>query len=260
MSQLLDKIKKQSETPAVQMGFRRALSAAATPTILLIAKITTDAAGSPLKNIEGADAVLLESPDMELTAKKLVKIVEPLGETPWGIYLEQSMDTTDALDKTGCDFTVTTPISPIASSPKNEKTGKIIEIESAMDDGLIRAINDLPVDAVLAADSFGDSNTLTYHHLMILRHIAFLVRKPLIVPVPASISKDELEALWNAGIEAVLVPIDITKDENLKKLHDIAVKFPPRKADKQKKMNVFLPRAGEKQSEPPPEEEEEEDE
>jgi hypothetical protein len=260
MSQLLDKIKKQSETPAVQMGFRRAVPLAAPPTILLIAKVTIDTAGSPLKNIEGADAVLLESPDMELTAKKLVKMVEPLGETPWGIYLEQSTDTADALDKTGCDFTVISPVSPVASSPKNEKTGKIIEIESAMDDGLIRAINDLPVDAVLAADSFGDDNILTYHHLMILRHVAFLVRKPLIVPVPVSISKDELEALWNAGIEAVLVPVDISEDESLKKLHDIAAKFPPRKAAKEKKVNVFLPQGGEKQAELPPEEEEEEDE
>jgi hypothetical protein len=257
MSRLLDKIKKQSETPAAQMGFRRTLPANPTPTILLIAKVTIGE--TPLKNIEGADAVLLESPTQELTTKNIQKMVKPLGETPWGLYLEESADTADKLEESGCDFIVFSPASPLTGAPKNEKTGKIIEVESSMDDGLLRALNDLPIDAVMTNDTFGENNTLSYHHLMILGYLALLVRKPLIVPAPAAITKDELKALWDAGIEAVIIPVDITKDENLKEIREMAAGLPPRKADKQKKMNVFLPHSGGQQARPAPEEEEEEE-
>ncbi len=259
MSRLIDKIKKQSETAPIQMGFRRALPENKPASILLIAKATIDGSGSPLKNIEGADAVLLDSPNYGLTAKNLPKIVKPLGETPWGIFIEESKDAAEALDGSGCDFLVFSPASPVSTAPKNEKIGKFMQVESAMDDGLLRALNDLPVDAVLAADTFGESNTLIYHHLMILRYMALLVRKPMMVPAPSTITKEELKALWDAGIEAVLVPVDVTKGENLKELHDIASKLPPRASDKHKKVDVFLPHTAEKQAEPPPEEEEEEE-
>jgi hypothetical protein len=259
MSRLLEKIKKQAEAPSAQMGFRRTLPVNNTPSILLIAKATIDESGSPLKTIEGASAVLLDCANYELTSKNLLKLVKPLGETPWGIFIEESKTTTETLDESGCDFVVFSPASPVASTPKNEKTGKIIQVESSMDDGLLRALNNLPVDAVLAADSFGESNTLAYHHLMILRYLAMLVIKPLIVPVPITISKEELKALWDAGIEAVLVPVDITKNENLKELYDIASKLPPRAPDKLKKTDVFLPFSREKQPQPLPEEEEEDE-
>ena len=128
-----------------------------------------------------------------------------------------------------------------------------------MDDRLLRAANDLPVDAVLAADTLGETGTLIWHHLMILRHLAVLIPKPLIVPVPAGISEAELKALWNAGIDGVLVEIDITKDENLKELHDIAVKLPPRSAPKRGKIDALLPHFGGEAAKPAPDEEEEDE-
>jgi hypothetical protein len=259
MSELIEKIKKQSETPQVQMGFRRALPASKPPSILLIARVKIDETGSALKNIEGADAVLLDSPDLELTAKNLAKIVKTLGNVPWGLFLEESKDKAESLENAGMDFAVVSPESPVGSAPKNEKTGKIIQLESSMDDGLLRSLNDLPVDAVLATDSF-EGNGLSYHQLMILRYMAMLVAKPLLVPVPSAITKDELKALWDAGIEAVVVTVDVTKDENLKDLHEIAAALPKRTPPKGRKVDVFLPRAGEAKAAPPPEEEEEEEE
>ena len=260
MSQLLDKIKKQSETPGPQMGFRRTLADNKPPSMLLIARVAVDASGTPLKPIEGSDAVLLESPDFELSEKNLKKITEPLGKTPWGIFIEESKDTGAALEKSACDFFVFTPATPVTAAPINEKTGKIMQVESSMDDGLLRALNDLPVDAVLASDTLGEGEALSYHHLMLLHYMGLLIKKPLIVPAPATISKEELKALWDAGIEAVLVPVDVSKDENLNDLHAIAEQLPPRTVSKKNKMNVSLPHSGVKEAEPPPPDEEEEDE
>ncbi len=260
MSRLLETIKKQPEKPVLQMGFRKTLPENKRPSILLIARTAVDEAGTPVKNIAGADAVLLDFSSFKLTPKNLPKIVKPLGETPWGLYTEYSKDTAAVTDNSGCDFIVFSPASPVAAAPGNDKTGKIIQVESTLDDGLLLALNDLPVDAVLAADSFGESDPLTYHHLMLLKYLAVLVKKPLIVPVPATISKEELQALRDAGIAAVLVTIDISKAENLKELHEIAAGLPPRATGKQDKPGVFLPRSGGAQMEPLPDEEEEEDE
>lgn len=257
MSRLIEKIKKQSETPPVQMGFRKTLPAITPPSILIIARVTVNETGSPLKNIEGADAVLLDSVNSDLTVKNLPKIVKPLGDTPWGLFLEESKDAADMLGNVGCDFVVFSTAASVKAAPANEKIGKIIQVESAMDDGLLKALNDFPVDAVIAADSFEESGDLSYHHLMILRHLAILISKPLIVPAPASVTKEELKALWDAGIEAVLVTVDVSKGDNLKELHEIASKLPPRTSHKDRKVDVFLPRSGETRQEPPPQEEEE---
>ena len=184
MSRFIDKLKKQSENTPLQMGFRKATPTEAAHSILIVARVELDAAGSPLKNIDGADAVLLYPGDSQFSAKALAKITKPLQDTPWGIFIEDCTEKTEALAETGYDFAVLSPTCPISAVPQAEKTGKILEVESAMDDGLLRAANDLPVDAVLAADTFDEENGLVYHHLLILRHLASIISKPLIVPAP----------------------------------------------------------------------------
>jgi hypothetical protein len=188
-------------------------------------------------------------------------MVKPLGEVPWGVYLEESGDKQAALIEAGCDFVVLSPASGIPATPQDEKVGKILQVESSMDDGLLRAINDLPADAVLLADTFEDNASLLWHQLMIFRHLAAFISKPLIVPVPATISEAELKALWNAGIDGVMVEIDITKAGDLKELRQTMSKLPPRSAQKRGKMDVMLPRMGGGETGTmPPDEEEEEDE
>jgi hypothetical protein len=259
MSRLIDKIKKQSEQVPVPMGFRRTQPQEAAPSILLIARVNADAAGSISGIIPGADAVLFSDETSQLTAAALKKITKNLKDVPLGLFLEESKETTSALEEAGFDFIVISPMSPVKDMPKNEKTGKIIQVDSSMDDGILHAVNDLPADAALVTDTFGEGDTLVWHHLMLLRHIALLISKPLIVPVPAAITENELKALWDAGVEAVLVPVDISKGENLKDLHDTAAKLPRRKPKKQGKMNVFLPRQTETKEAPPPEEPEEDE-
>ncbi len=259
MSRLIEKIKKQAQTAPPPMGFRTSRQVETTPKILIIAGVKIDAAGSAIKNIEGADAMLLSGNNTQLSVKALAKSAKALKDMPWGVLLEDCGDKTEALEETGCDFVVLSPTCPVTTMPQDEKTGKILQVESSMDDGLLRAVNDLPADAVLAADTFGEGGALVWHHLMILRHLAAMVVKPLIVPVPAAITEAELKALWDAGIEAVLVPVDISKDEDLKALHEAAARLPSRSALKRGKMDVILPRAG-GETAPPPDEEEEEDE
>jgi hypothetical protein len=260
MSRLIDGLKKLNQTAPQPMGFRTSRSAATPPTILIIAKLKIDGTVSPLKSVPGADAILLHADEPGLTAKNLQKVAKPLKDTPWGVYLNESEDDATALVAAGCDFLLISPTSKIIAVPQDEKTGKILQVESSMDDGLLRAVNDLPVDAVLIIDTFDDSDPLVWHQLMILRHLTAFISKPVLVPVPATISESELKALWDAGIDGVVAEANVTGGD-LKALREIAGKLTPRSARKTGKMDVVLPRVGgAAPTIPPPDEEEEEDE
>ena len=242
------------------MGFRTSRQAETPPSILIIAMLKTNGTGSPVKSVSGADAILLHANESGLTASTLQKIVKPLKDTPWGVYLDENGDGAAALVEAGCDFVVLSPTSRISAAPQDEKIGKILQVESSMDDGLLRAVNDLPADALLLTDTFDENGALVWHQLMIYRHLTAFISKPLLVPVPAAITEVELKALWDAGIDGVVVEVDVNGGGDLKELREIAGKLPPRSARKRGKMDVMLPRLSqETQTAPSPDEEEEDE-
>jgi hypothetical protein len=93
------------------------------------------------------------------------------------------------------------------------------------------------------------------HRLMIYRHLANFIAKPLIVPVPANISEAELKALQDVEIDGVLA-----EGDDLKELRKTIGKLPARTAKKRNKASVLLPRVSGETAAAPPDEEEEEDE
>jgi hypothetical protein len=243
------------------MGFRTARMAAAVPKILLIASLEAEMLEKRADYLDVADAVLVRFADTALTAKALQKIVASQPDIPWG--LEMTNDDTKKLAalEAGADFILFAIDNQIADTPKDDKIGKILQVESFLDDGLLRAINDLPIDAVLAADALeGEGSSLIWHQLMIFRHLANLLSKPLIVPTPASISEKELKALWDAGVDGIIVESD-KAGAGIKELRQVIDKLPPRAGRKRGKVSAVLPRTpGETPSPTPPDEEEEEDE
>jgi hypothetical protein len=260
MSRLIDGLKKSAQALPQPMGFRTSRQVEVTPKILIIASLEAGVTDATADSVDGADAILLHSDKSNLTVKTIQKIVEPLPKIPWGIYLEENDDKLTAAVEAGCDFVVFSAASRISTVPQNEKTGKILQVESAMDDGLLRAVNDLPVDALLFTDSSEESGALVWHQLMILQHLANIISKPLIVNVPANITEVELKALWEAGIDGVMVEVDITKTGGLKELRQVISKLPPRSARKRGRVDVLLPRtSGETPTIAPDEEEEEDD-
>jgi hypothetical protein len=127
-----------------------------------------------------------------------------------------------------------------------------------MDDSLLRAINSLPVDAVMVADTF-EGGALVWHELMIFQHLANILAKPPIINIPPNITEAELKALWEAGVDGVVVEASALKAGGLKKLCDAIGKLPPRSKRKRGKIDALLPRTGgESGAVTPPDEEEEE--
>jgi hypothetical protein len=263
MSRLIDELKKLAQVTPPPMGFRASRQVEVTPKVLIIASldISLPVADAPIDSIDGADALLLYSDKSNMTAKAIQKIIEPLPNIPWGVALEDNDDKQAAVSiEAGCDFVVFSAASRLSTVTHNGKVGKVLQVESSMDDGLLRAVNDLPVDALLVADTPEAGGNLVWHQLMILQHLGNLISKPLIVPVPASITEVELKVLGEIGIDGVMVELDATKTGELKKLRQAISKLPPRTGRKRGRMNVLLSRAVGETPATAPDEEEEEDE
>jgi hypothetical protein len=262
MSRLFDKFQKAAKSTVQTMGFRTARAAAPEPGILLIISLTPEAIKNK-SDIGNAGAVLIRPDEAPLTSAGVKKIAEAFPDIPVGLYLEDTDDKEMAtLAEAGADFFVFPASSRIfasASSEEDKKPGRILQVESAMDDSLLRAVNSLPVDAVLAADKF-TGGAMSWHELMIFQHMANSFIKPLIVNIPPDITEVELKALWEAGADGAVVEASAIKTGGLKKLQELINKLPQRSARKRGKVDATLPRRGGAAAAPPPEEEEEDDE
>jgi len=254
MSKLIDILRKLSKAAPASMGFHTSQTIEAATKILIIGRMAVNNAPAAKGNT-AADAILVFA-DAETTAQNIQKAAKALGDIPWGVYLDENSSNMAALIEAGCDFVVFSPSSLITDLPEDEKVGKILQVDSSMDDGLLRAVNDLPADALLVTDTFEDNKTLTMHQLMIYQHLANFVAKPLIVPVPASITLAELKALQNTEIDAVIAEMD---GDGLKELRKTINKLPKRATKKPEKGGVILPRMGAGAAKPTEEEEEEDE-
>lgn len=176
------------------MGFR-AGGAKPRPRMLLVAHIVGVGAKA---DVAGADAALLSIPKAGLP-KALAKAFSGI---PWGGWLEEvTGQAVKQLGKGGADFIVF-PAASVSKAVLEEELGKIVEVEAALDAGLLRAIDDLPINGVLIA---GEKSSLTWQDLMLFRRGANIISKPLLVAVSPEISSSELQALCEAGVAGVVV-------------------------------------------------------
>ncbi len=255
MSKLIDLLTRKNQSPA-PFGFRSARTEAAANRLILIASVSAGSEEAET-SVKGAHAVLVRSSEGKLTAKAAQAAGKSLDGVPWGIA--------DNVDKpvnlpSACDFVLMSTSARPAAAPKDENVGRLLEIESSMDDGLLRAVNELPVDAVVATDSLTFTTELNWHQLMIFRHLTHIFSVPVIVPVPAGISAEDLKSLWDAGVDGVLAD---AAEANISDLR-AAIDQLPARTEGRKKRPAIVPRLGltpeTARPAPEPDEEEEEDE
>ncbi|HEY54857.1 MAG TPA: hypothetical protein G4N91_01060 [Dehalococcoidia bacterium] len=240
MSKFIDKLilASQGEKP---MGFRAAATGASPkPGMLLVALVATSAARTA-----GADAVLFSVPKTGAKSPKL--------DVPWGGWLKAvTTSGVKQLGEGGADFVVFPAESVSSAILEDDKLGKILEVEPGLDLGLLKAVDDLPVDAVLIA---GEKPSLTWQDLMLFRRCASISSKPLLVSVPSEVAASELQALWQAGVVGVVV--GAAKTAELRKIID---KLVPPLTGKVRKAEPLVPRISGDSRIKLGEEEEEEDE
>ncbi|OGN87904.1 MAG: hypothetical protein A2158_03910 [Chloroflexi bacterium RBG_13_46_14] len=204
MSKFIDTLNKLTRLESTPIGFRRDQAASMVRKIQLVSLVSKGEADK-----SGADTVLLDVREKGIEPESVSGMP---GDIPWGAWLKGARQKDlKQLKDAGCDFIV----FPAESTPLEiievQDIGKVLEIDTAISDSVLRSIVELPIDAVLVSVGLGNVNSLTWYDLMILQRLGGLPKKPLLAHIPVKISSGELEALWEAGVMAVITEGNIDK-------------------------------------------------
>ncbi len=262
MSKFIEKLQRLSQVASEPIGFRPRQQAPSKPKIQLVAVLSPENLDHLTEAVTGADAVLLPIGQGGPDAQNLAQKAKAITEIPWGVWLRGSHSAIAEWLNAGCDFFVfpaaNTPVTLLET--ENNEMGKVLEVESSLTDGLLRAINELPINAVLVTDELAGSHSLTWHHLMLFQRLDSLLTKPLLVPASSGMTAGELQALWGAGVDGLLIEVAAgPSQDRLKELRQIVdnLTFPlPRRRTK---VEAVLPHVGGAPSRVTDEEEEEEE-
>jgi len=227
----------------------------------LVASLAQENAESLADHVAGADAVLLRISKLSSGTKILQKMSQAVPDIPWGGWLEGGGQAEiKQMTKVGCDFVVFPATNTPLTILQNDELGKILEAEASLDEGLLRAVNELPIDAVLIASEQRKGYFLTWQHLMLFQRFADLLTKPLLVAIPSNVTDNELQAVWEAGVASVVVEVTVGQPQDrLKGLRQVIDKLAFPSPRKREKPRPLLPHIGREPSVVTTEEEEEEE-
>jgi hypothetical protein len=258
MSRLIEKLTHLRRSEPQPMGFALSKPAAARSKLPLIASVSVDILDAIFEKLKSADAVLVAIAKAG-DSSNLEKVCQAKDIPAGGWIKTADSETIKKLTETSCDFVVF-PASAPAAVVRKEKIGRILELDSGLNEGLLRTASDLPIDAVMLSPQ-ESSISLTVSHLMQVQRVMYLVNKPVLVPVAASISADELQTLWDMGTSGVVVEIgDEKAARKLSDLHDVIQKLETPTPRKKAKFGATVPHLPAEAPPPPEHEEEEEDE
>ena len=243
MSRFIDKLNQVSRVVPQAMGFRMAQPVSEKPKILLIAGLTQAKSGELADCVVGADAGLLRIPKSSSGAKTLREMSQAAPDIPWGGWLRDINEGgMKQMAKAGCDFVVFPAANTPLALPQNDEMGKILEVESSLSEGLLRTVNELPLDAVLIAAEQEGEYPLTWHHLMLFQCFADLLTKPLLASIPSNVTANELQALWKAGVDGVVIEVEVGQPvDRLKELRQVIDKLAFPSQRKRGKAEALLP-------------------
>jgi hypothetical protein len=237
MSKLITRLKQLTRTEPQQMGFKTKQSDTPKVKIQLIASLPQDKAAKLVDYVTGADAGLIRISKAGYVTETLQSISQAAPDIPWGAWLSASNESEIKQSmEAGCDFIV----FPAAGTPfvpfKDSEVGKILEIGSSVGDSLLRTANILPVDAVILSVKQVEEDVLTWEHLMDFQRFAGILNKPLMVPVPTKLTDDEILAIWEAGVNGLVIDLStVDSQDTLKVLRqqiDELTFHLPRKSEK----------------------------
>ncbi len=268
MSKFIDKLNRLSRGETQPIGFRAREPASPKPKIQLVASLAQESAESLTDHVVGVDAGLLRISKPSTGVEALQKLSQTLPDIPWGAWLQSSgqggikqrsgQGGIKQLTKAGCDFIIFPATDTPLALIENKEAGRILEVEASIGEGLLRAVNALPVDAVLVTSEQKEGHPLTWQHLMLFQRFADLLNKPLLASIPVKVTGSELQALWEAGVSGVVIEVSPEQPEDsLKKLRQVIDKLEFSLPRRREKAEALLPRIRGEPGITIPEEEEE---
>lgn len=207
MSKLAEKLKRIHQGSTSTLGFRRSAEVEMPP-LLMIANLTK-ASMAEVKAMTGIDAGIVSGDGVD--SKSFAQLTKAMDGAPLGLFWDTAnkVDIAESINL-GYDFVVFDLKTPFTALDK-KNLGRVLKIEPTLDQGLVRAINRLPltVDGVLLT---GEDSTITVERLLVYQRFAELLDRPLLVTVSSPLTNGELGSLCEAGIGGLLLADSFTKE------------------------------------------------
>lgn len=190
--------------------------------------------------IEAGAEGLVAPAGLAADGERLRAVMRDFPDCLWGLQLGdgQAPESED-----GFDFLLLSPSSGL-SSLKAEGRGRLLVVDQAWDDTQLRAVDQVPLEGVVFTLLPAGEEKPRLEHLLALRRVSMLMRKPLVVELRRPISTRELEVLRDGGLAAVLVPGDTQKWVEAIKEFRQAIDALPAKVKTQREIAVMLPAPG----------------
>jgi hypothetical protein len=185
------------------MGFHPAASESKSSPMLLVAGLSgADIKEAKIVADSNVDAGLI----LRQTSKieDIRQVARAMGDIPLGVLVKDvGKEEIGKLVDLGCDFVVFDIKTP-AIALREEGIGEFLMIAPSLDQGLVRAINNLDVDGVFI--SRGEESFITVEHLLICHRFCELLNKPVLISLPSLVTGAELSTLWQTGIDGIVAP------------------------------------------------------
>jgi hypothetical protein len=245
------------------LGFG-AVRAPKVPSMALIALVSSRHAAGLKSAAEVAPEATILSGLKGPNALQELKAVLP--KTPWGVRTEGLNESAaQAFREQGCDLLAfpleDTPAAAVEDLEEAE-VGRVLCLEPGMAEEELRAIDTLPVDALLV-NMTGVTGQWMLRDLMTLGAISRRASKYILLAVAQPPAKKDLEALRDLGVRGLVLEVATTTPEALKELKAALLEMPRRRPQRKERTAALLPGsvyAAPHAAEAPEHEEEEEEE
>ena len=237
MSKLIERLEKVDAASTPPLGFGASRTQSKPATMLLVA--LADAASTDSLSKIGAEFCVLSTPSAGESDVKTAG--DTLGEAMWGLWSgDLSKEKLDGIKEQGGDFFVfsetDTPVEVLSS----EELGRLIAIPADFPEELGRALEELPLDAVVMT-GLEDAAPLSVKNVMQVRCIRDLTSKPMLILRSRPLTKGEFTVLQDTGIQGIVLDSRSMDAESALGVKEAIDALPPRKTKRDQPAPV-LPR------------------
>lgn len=225
VSKLTDRFDALGRVSAAPLGFATRPRETASPTMLLIGTAPASDAGQ-YATAEGVDALLLTGAGSVAADASSLKALD--GKL-WGVSIgDIGFDGLDHLAGKGCDFIVPSSDDHSAAVLRDDDMARGYEVDTSLNEELARAIEFLPIDFLVLTAPSG-LWPLKLSGLIKLQTTVSLVGRHFVLRVEHPPTPEELEVVRNLPVDALLVDLTTTSQNDLRKYRECIDGLPPRK-------------------------------
>jgi hypothetical protein len=239
MGGLVDKLERSSGGATQPLGFTKIGTREKVAPLLMMGRIDVKMEVEA-KNILslGLDGIII-TVDEPTKAQVLNRLTKTLGKSIWGTWV----NLIGGPKPKGCDFQVfSSDATPIAFLGNEEHT-TLMEIDSDMDDSLLRTIEDLPVDGFLL--SLTTQPKLTIKQLISIARVRSVTSKWIMLHMIDLPEIEDLPHLRDAGVNAVVLEVTKHPSPSIKKVLTAALDLPrPSNEKRRDKSSPTVPTLG----------------